>query len=132
MNSTTTANNIDWGTVAAWIALAVAIISPIITSIINNIHLSKMERLKIINNRGLDVIEEYITITSREILTLGISENYEKCYAKIFIYAPDSLHKTLHELNDLICSCGNNSFPNKIECQKLLIKISKSLKYNKF
>ncbi len=131
MNEVSTTNTLDWSAVAAWIALAVAIISPIITSIINSIHHSKMKRLEILEQRGLTIIEDYISITSREIVTLGISDNYKKCYAQIFLYAPSSLHKTLEKLNSLICDCGNNSFPNEDECRILLIQICKSLQYTK-
>ncbi|WP_312636349.1 hypothetical protein [Oscillibacter sp.] len=122
--------NIDWSATAAWIALVVAIISPIVTSIINNRHLSKIKKMEIIQQRGLAVIEEYISVTSREILITGVSDAYEKIYAKVFIYVPKSLHSQLEELNSLICDCGNTSFPDKEKCQKLLVKISQSLKYD--
>lgn len=59
-------SNIDWNATAAWIALAVAIISPIITTIIANCHQSEMKRLEIMEKRGLDIIENYISITSKE------------------------------------------------------------------
>lgn len=124
-------SNIDWSATAAWIALAVAIISPIITTIISNCHQSEMKRLEIMEKRGLDIIENYISITSKEILTTGISETYQKSYAQIFLYAPKSIHTELEELNALICNPVNGMFPDNEKCTKLLIQISKSLKYDK-
>lgn len=123
--------SIDWSAVAAWIALAVAIISPIITAIINNFHESKMKRIEIIKNRGLDVIENYLSVVSREIYILGVSDNYNKCYSLIFLYAPKSLHKSIEELDSLIRSSGSKQFPDANKCQALLITISKALQYDK-
>lgn len=125
------ANNIDWSATAAWIALAVAIISPVITTIISNHHQARMKHLEIIEKRGLDIIENYLAITSREILTTGISEPYQKSYAQIFLYAPKSIHSDLEELNTLIYNPIDGMFPDKEKCTALLIKISKALKYDK-
>lgn len=122
-------NTIDWSAAAAWIALVVAIISPIITTIISNTHQSKIKRLEILEQRGLKIIEDYLDITSKEILTTGISDNYQKCYAQIFLYAPKKLHKDLEELNRLISNPVNNMFPDKEKCSSLLLKISKELTY---
>lgn len=122
--------SIDWSATAAWIALAVAIISPIITTIISNFHQAKMKHLEILENRGLDVIENYLAITSKEILTTGISESYQKCYAQIFLYTPKSIYSDLEELNILICHPENEMFPDKEKCMLLLVRISKSLGIN--
>lgn len=80
--------------------------------------------------RGLIIIENYLAVTSREILTAGISDNYQKCYTQIFLYAPKKVHKDLEELNNLISNPVNNMFPDKDKCSKLLLKISKSLTYH--
>lgn len=127
----TSTNSIDWSATASWIALTVAIVSPIITTIISNHHQAKMKHLEIIEKRGLDVIENYLAITSREILTTGISEPYQKSYAQIFLYAPSSIHPALEEINTLIYKPVNGMFPDKEKCTTLLIKISKALKYDK-
>lgn len=122
-------DSIDWSAAAAWIALIVAIISPIATAIISNAHQSKIKRLEIMEQRGLKIIEDYLAVTSREILTTGISDNYQKCYAQIFLYTPKKLHKDLEELNRLISHPVNNMFPDKEKCSCLLLKISKELTY---
>lgn len=113
-------DTIDWGATAAWIALVVAIISPIFTTILSNCHHSKLKRLEIMEQRGLSIVENYLAVTSREILTTGISDNYQKCYAQIFLYAPKKLHKDLEELNYLISNPVNNMFPDKEKCSELL------------
>jgi len=125
-----TTDTIDWSATAAWIALGVAIVSPIFTTIIKNCYQSKLKRLEIMEQRGLSIIENYPAVTSREILTTGISEDYQKCYAQIFLYAPKDLHKDLEELNCLISYPVNNMFPDKEKCSKLLLKISKSFTYH--
>lgn len=123
--------NIDWGATAAWIALAVAIISPIITTIITNMHQSKMKRLEILNTRGLEIIERYLAVTTRQIKIFGLSDEYEKYYSLIFLYVPNNLYVSIEELDKLIRSCDSKSFPDKDKCLPLLHKISKSLKYAK-
>lgn len=127
----TSAKSIDWSATAAWIALVVAIVSPVITAIISNHHQAKMKHLEIIEKRGLDVIENYLAITSREILTTGISDSYRKSYTQIFLYAPSSLHPAIEELNTLIYNPVDGMSPDKEKCTTLLIKISKALKYDK-
>lgn len=122
-------DTIDWSATAAWIALVVAIISPVITTIISNTHQSKIKRLEIMEQRGLKIIEDYLAITSKEILTTGVSDTYRKCYAQIFLYAPKRLHKDLEELNHLISNPVNNMFPDKEKCSSLLLEISKELTY---
>ena len=94
--------NIDWSAVAAWIALAVAIISPILTAIINNVHERKMKKLEFALSREVDMISEYLDITSREILISGISDNYNKIYSKIFFYVPRSVWAEIEELNRIM------------------------------
>lgn len=117
----------EWDTIAAWIALVVAVISPIITCIINNKHQIKIKKLEIKEHRGLEVIENYLAVTSREIHITGVSENYRKCYAQIFLYAPEETYPDLEKLDNLICNPVNGTFPNKSDCLTLLNKISKSL-----
>lgn len=131
LTKTINPNNIDWGTTAAWIALAVAIISPIITTIITNMHQSKMKRLEILNNRGLEIIERYLSVTTRQINIFGLSDEYDKYYSLIFLYVPNDLYKAIEELDKLIRDCDSKSFPDKDKCLPLLHKISKSLQYFK-
>lgn len=123
-------NNIGWDSIIAWIALIVAIVSPIITTIISNCHHSKIKKIEIIEQRGLEIIEHYLAVTSREILTTGISDEYKKCYTLMFLYAPQKIHSDLEKLNDLIYN-HDETFPDEKECKKLLYHISKALKYNK-
>jgi hypothetical protein len=113
-----------------WIASAVAIIVPIITTIISNLHQSKLKHLEIFETRGLSVIEDYLAVISKQILINGVSESYQKCLTLIFVYAPESIHSNLEELNQLINNPVNGLFPDKEKCTNLLIKISRALKYD--
>lgn len=125
-NSTT---KIDWSATAAWIALIVAIISPVITSIINNKHSTKMKQVELISQRGLSIIEQYLSIISREIYTTGVSDTYKNFYTLIFLYAPESIHNDIEELDKTIRRCPPALFPNREICEPLVIKISKALQY---
>jgi len=122
---------VDWSATAAWIALAVAIISPIITTIITNSHQSKLKRLEIVEKRGLEIIESYVSNAARATRTFGVSENYRYSYYQIFLFAPKSIHNEIEELNSLIITCNATSFPDEQKCQILLTKICKELYYNK-
>lgn len=121
--------NTDWSAIAAWIALAVAIISPILTALINNIHEHKMKKLEFALSREVDVISEYLDVTSKEILISGVSENYNKIYSKIFFYVPKSVWAEIEELNRLMLSGkeSNAIFADKTKCTEMLISISKKL-----
>lgn len=121
--------NIDWSAIAAWIALAVAIISPVLTALINNIHEHKMKKLEFVLSREVDMISEYLDVTSKEILISGVSENYSKIYSKIFFYVPKSIWAEIEELNRLMLSGkeSNVFFADKTKCMEMLISISKKL-----
>lgn len=145
-------NTIDWGAVAAWIALAVAMISPILTTIISNHYQSKLKHLQIIENHGLDVIDKYITLTAEAIINKNISNEYEIIYLKIFLYAPKRIHSDIIELDDKIHSLSSSphsssynestnddllplnlfvtSASDENACKNLLIKICKELNYD--
>ena len=88
------------------------------------------KKIEIIKKRGLEIIEHYLAITSREILTTGISDEYQKYYTLIFLYVPQKIHSDLEKLNNLIYN-HDEIFPNEKECKKLLYHISKALNYNK-
>lgn len=122
-------NNIDWSATAAWIALIVAIISPVITSIINNKHSAKMKQVELISQRGVSIIEQYLSIISHEIYTSGVSDDYINFYTLIFLYAPESIHNDIEELDKAIRYSAPAIFPNSKICEPLVIKISKALQY---
>ncbi|RDU23402.1 hypothetical protein [Anaerosacchariphilus polymeriproducens] len=121
--------NTHKNTKTAWIALAVAIISPIITIIIVNYQQRKMKQIELFSNRGLDIVEEYITITSKELHTTGVSDRYKTAYSKMFLYTPKSLFGLLEELNLLITD-ETTLPPNLSKCEPLFKEICRSLNYN--
>lgn len=129
VNTLTLDNNITWAMIIAGIALLTSIISPIITTIINNCHQTKLKKIEFSHSIKVKVYNEYIDITSREILISGISEEYKKIYAKIFLYAPNKLWSSIKLLNDMIINDKNSEkiFCDEEKCLKILIEISKEL-----
>ena len=114
-----------WGTIAAWIALIVAIISPVITAIITNIHQTKLKRLTIYEQKGLDAMECYLTVTSHEITTTGVSDEYKKMHIKVLLYAPEKSLSDIENLHKLIVQTPLRAFPDKEKCGSLLVTISR-------
>lgn len=118
--------NIDWSTTAAWIALAIAIIVPVINSIISNRHAIKLKKLDFFLKTRMDMLSHYIDETSSEIRYTGHSEEYEKIYNKIFLYAPRDVWGDIEKLDLMITTQKAESYTvNKEECTSLLIQIAK-------
>lgn len=119
---------LDWGAVAAWIALIVAIVSPILVAVITNKHQSKMKKAEIMEERGLKAIEEYLVEAIHEIYYTGLSEEYQKRYLQVFLYAPKSSWKDIEELDGIIRK-NVPLLPDKNKALPLIKKISKELTY---
>lgn len=131
MNSPTVNSTFDWSATAAWIALAIAIISPIITSIINNKHATKIKKMDFDFSTRSKMISEYVEITSREILKSGVSDDYRKIFSQIFLYVPKSTWNDIEKLNSLMLNGKESSkiFADKNECTAMLINICKKLNF---
>jgi len=126
MNSS---NSIDWSSTAAWIALAIAIIIPILNSIISNRHAIKLKELDFFQKTRMEMLSQYIDETSSEIKYTGHSEEYEKIYNKIFLYAPEDVWADIEKLDLMINTQKEKSYTtskqDKQECTRLLIHIAK-------
>ena len=122
-------NKITWAMIISGIALLTSIVSPIITSLINNHYQTKIKEKEFSHSIKVQVFNEYIEMTSREILIAGLSEDYNKVYTKIFLYAPKRLWNDIEKLyNQMVAGKKSNSyFCDKKSCQELLIKITKEL-----
>lgn len=97
-------DSFNWSAVFSGIALIVAIISPIATSILNNRHQSKMwSRNNFILHKS-EVIERYIQNTS-VLLKKGeydLLDDYAKSYGEIFFYTPENLWPMIEQLDAAI------------------------------
>ena len=113
-------NNIDWNTTAAWIALAISIITPSISLLLNNVHQLKLKRLELQHNKGIEQYhqcqksyENFIVQASSHLYNLGGNKiDYERAYQNLFLYVPpvhwDILKKLDSEINSASHSKGES------------------------
>ena len=123
-------SQIDWSATAAWIALAISILSPAITTLLTNRHQLKLHKLDIqekrediYNEARISVIEEFISKVSKCISHPSGTNKIEcaECFFYIYAYTPQSLWPFLDDLNSKLESgCWDDAF-------KLFKDISKSL-----
>lgn len=101
-------NQMDASALAAWIALIVAIISPILTAIINNHHQTKMKKIEMSTASKLKIIEDYLSSTGQVIYHNGESdtESYSISIGRIYSAAPRFLWEKISILDEMIYS-GN-------------------------
>lgn len=91
-------NTIDWNATAAWIALAVSIITPAISLLLNNIHQRKLKETELKNaliikqyDEMKNVIIEYHKCVSTKLhmISAGAISEYELAYRKLFLFVPN-------------------------------------------
>lgn len=104
-------HQIDWSATAAWIALAISIISPAITTILTNRHQFKLRELDIqekhsstYNAARASTIEDFISKVGKYISYSSSSARKEcaESFFHIYAYTPQSLWPFLDDLNDKI------------------------------
>lgn len=104
-------NNVDWAATAAWIALAISIVSPFITARMNNKHQLKLRELDIKQKQAeeyasvkFDTIDTFISCVGRCIAnpTAESIEEVNAIYYKIYLYVPKSLHRDLNTLRSYV------------------------------
>jgi hypothetical protein len=109
---------------AAIIAAIAAILAPVITALINNIHLSRMAKREIYIKRSIEVIEKYVANVGAE----SWSE-FQEYSCLIFLHVPKKYWKDIEELNRLLLSRdisgGNEHIYAK--SSELLAKVSQAL-----
>jgi len=93
---------IDWSVTIAGIALIVAIISPVATTILNNRFMLKIKKWEISSQRKLEIIEGYLNSASDSAYSDGVLDDFAKYRATIFLYAPNNLHNKIRELNQAV------------------------------
>lgn len=101
-------NQMDASALAAWIALIVAIISPILTAIINNRHQTKMKKIEMSIASKLKIIEDYLSSAGQIIYHNGeaSTESYSIAIGRIYSASPRSLWEKISVLDEMIYS-GN-------------------------
>ncbi len=106
-------NTIDWNATAAWIALAVSIITPAISLLLNNIHQRKLKKTELKNaliikqyDEMKNVIIEYHKCVSTKLhmISAGAISEYELAYRKLFLFVPNEHWETLEKFNKTLLS----------------------------
>ena len=106
-------NTIDWNATAAWIALAVSIITPAISLLLNNIHQRKLKKTELKNaliikqyDEMKNVIIEYHKCVSTKLhmISAGAISEYELAYRKLFLLVPNEHWETLEKFNKTLLS----------------------------
>lgn len=99
-------NQMDASALAAWIALIVAIISPILTAIINNHHQTKMKKIEMSIASKLKIIEDYLSSAGQVIYHNGeaSTESYSIAIGRIYSASPRFLWEKISLLDEMIYS----------------------------
>lgn len=105
-------NTTNWNDSAAFFALIIAIITPAITLLLNNIHQRKLKKLEIKYKSERDyyhlcklAYEDFIKQASSYILyCCGDGAAYYRAYNNLFLYVPAEYWKDLGELDQIMSS----------------------------
>lgn len=103
--------HMDWSAIAAWIALAISIVTPAITTLLTNRHQLKLHKLSVKEKREDDynaarilVIEQFISNISKYISRPSAANEREcaECFFRIYAYVPQLLWPFLDVLNEML------------------------------
>ena len=127
---------INWSAIISGIALVAAVISPILTAIINNRHEIKMYNQRYYKEHRADVIENYIRYTgsiSKHSATSEDFRQYGKYSKEIYLYLPDDLWCTIDSIHDCISNSEYNHASDflAILCKELNKNPPRSVKRNR-
>lgn len=121
--------SIDWNATAAWIALAVSIITPTISLFINNRHQRKLKQLELLNQKAAEfyskqcnVFTKYLRNVTEHIHAVGGSIfNYDTSYHELFMYIPEKHWGLFISLDEAIRS------KNQQQIELLYLEVTKTL-----
>lgn len=122
--------NPNWSAIVAWIAFGVAIITPAVTTYLNNRFQLKMRKLEFAFQKQNDYyekqrscIENFLSFASKQIETNYQSERIEflKCYHELLLYLPSKDWEKVKSLYHLITK------GNKEQSIKLLYEVTEIL-----
>lgn len=121
----------DWNASAAWIALAISIITPTISLLLNNLHQRKLKRLELRHQKEMEyyqkqseVFKNFLKCSGSHLRSInGDVFAYTSAYHELFMYVPCEYWDQLIAFNEAVCS--KDSDP--AEANKLYLNITKIL-----
>lgn len=120
----------DWNLLISAITLIVAIASPVLVTIVNNMHNAKIRKLEmkferqtIYSNRQHSVFQNYLDKISHQLETDYQSEKIEylRCYHELFLYLPECYWPDIEKLHNYILNRDNKN------ASQLLNQVTKTL-----
>lgn len=95
---------IPWEAIISGITLLAAIFSPAITTVINNRHTAKMQRMEYYEKHKAEVIEKYIQAAGKAIknATDTCMQEYGEASTEVYFYIPEEYWDILDELDNRI------------------------------
>lgn len=120
---------IDWNATAAWIALAVSIITPTVSLFINNRHQRKLKQLELLNQKATefyskqcDVFTKYLRHVTNHVYSISSDFfEYNTSYHELFMYVPQEHWSLLTSLDAAIKS------KDKQKIEPLYLEVTKTL-----
>lgn len=124
-------NPMDWNASAAWIALAISIITPTISLLLNNLHQRKLKRLELRHQKEMEyyqkqseVFKNFLKCSGSHLRSInGDVFSYTSAYHELFMYVPCEYWDQLIAFNEAVCS--KDSDP--AEANKLYLNVTKIL-----
>ena len=120
---------IDWNATVAWIAFGVAVITPAVTTYLNNrfqLKLKKMEqnysKQSSYYEKQRVCIESFLSLASKQIETDYESERIEfcKCFHELLLYLPKEDWEQVKDLYESIESRNKNSNQKLYDATEIL------------
>lgn len=125
--------NFDWNTAIASITLVVAIISPVVVAVLNNIHNTKIKRLELKYQKQTSyfhnqqsAFDNFVLYASKQIHSDYQSERieYMRYYGEMFMYVPECYWHELEILHKHIQSKDKQNAKQQFEkVTKILGKV---------
>lgn len=116
-------NSSYWSTIISAITLIVAIVSPVLVTILNNRHNTKLKNLELKYEKYISYYQKQETVFNKFInyASKRLEANYQServeyihCYNELFLYTPEKYWKDFEELNNLIISREKDDATEKL------------------
>jgi len=98
-------NSSDWSAIISAITLLAAILSPVVTTIINNRHQAKLKKQAFFDSHRAEVIENFIRYTGSVNEVSSYAEDfreYGKRSKEIYLYIPEHLWHYVDSIDNAI------------------------------
>ncbi len=94
-----------WSAIISGIALVAAVVSPVITALVNNKHQLQLKNIEYYSHHRATAIENYIYIVG-QICSETVCEPYLSTYGRIskeiYLYLPQTFWKEIDDIDNLI------------------------------